>query len=58
MTTTEFPAPKTVGEAEASLEEMRAKTEQQIAVLQDILADYRAMLAGIERIRKEVAKHD
>ena len=50
--------PQTVGEAEASLEEMRARTEQQIAVLQDILADYKAMLAGIERIQKEVAKHD
>ena len=48
----------TCREAEASLEEMRARTEQQIAVLQDILADYRAMLAGIERIQKEVAKHD
>ena len=50
--------PQTVGEAEAALEEMRARTEQQIAVLQDILADYRAMLAGIERIQREVAKHD
>ena len=50
--------PRTVGEAEAALEEMRARTEQQIAVLQDILADYKAMLAGIERIRKEVARHD
>ena len=50
--------PQTVGEAEAALEEVRARTEQQIAVLQDILADYRAMLAGIERIQKEVARHD
>ena len=50
--------PRTVGEAEASLDEMRARTEEQIRVLQEILADYRAMLAGIERIREEVAKHD
>lgn len=50
--------PQTVGEAEAALQEMKARTEQQIAVLQDILADYKAMLAGIERIQKEVAKHD
>ena len=50
--------PQTVGEAEAALEEVRARTEQQIAVLQDILADYKAMLAGIERIQKEVARHD
>ena len=55
---TEYPVPRTVGEAEASLEEMRVRTEEQIRVLQEILADYRAMLAGIERIRKEVAKHD
>ena len=50
--------PQTVGEAEAALQEMKARTEQQIAVLQDILADYRAMLAGIERIQREVARHD
>ena len=50
--------PQTVGEAEVALQEMKARTEQQIAVLQDILADYRAMLAGIERIQKEVARHD
>jgi len=50
--------PQTVGEAEAALEEVRARTEQQIAVLQDILADYKAMLTGIERIQKEVARHD
>lgn len=50
--------PRTVGEAEASLDAMRARTEEQIRVLQEILADYRAMLAGIERIRQEVAKLD
>ena len=50
--------PQTVGEAEAALQEMKARTEQQIAVLQDILADYKAMLAGIERIQREVARHD
>ena len=55
---TDNTVPKTVGEAEASLEEMRARTEEQIRVLQEILADYKAMLAGIERIRKEVARHD
>lgn len=50
--------PQTVGEAEVALQEMKARTEQQIAVLQDILADYKAMLAGIERIQREVARHD
>lgn len=50
--------PRTVGEAEASLDEMRARTEEQIRVLQEILADYKAMLAGIERIREEVARHE
>lgn len=50
--------PRTVGEADAALEEMRARTEEQIRVLQEILADYRAMLAGIDRLKKEVARHD
>ena len=58
MTTSEFPVPRTDREATAALEEMKARTEQQIAVLQEILADYKAMLAGIERIQREVARHD
>ncbi len=48
--------PRTVGEAEARLMELRDELDGQIAVLQVALGEVKAARAGVDRLKQEVAR--
>ena len=58
MTTAEYTVPKTVGEAEAALEEMREELDGQIAVLRTAIGELKTAGNGIDRLKTEVGRHD